>query len=855
MKLSTIIIPILFLPLVAAAQTNSVFEMDPAVTVGNLPNGASFYLVTNTVEKGYADFAIVQRDFKDVRAAREALTSLDNFRDTPPYRFLASKGVGPGRDGIVSYRGGSTVFTFRDVPTFDTSAADSTLLLLFDIMRTCPVKQAVIVSGDISAAKVMDRLSMLSMTVPRLSDPSAKEPYSWNPQTSMTVRTEESRIPGVVSISVSYTSPRTPRGMMSSLQPIVADLMGNELEIILRARVREAFRSVQLPLGRIVTRRIDSSRSPSDESFTMTVYTASSAAASALDIVAGVVSGLDARGATMPELQDARDRVVSQSRKHTGDLPASNGDYVERCISAYLYGASLCSGKSVNEFFAKRRLSSEKELGYFNNYVSALFDSERALTLTVAGSSLSESEIRTTFRTAWERVAADSTSRDYTPSYGDTLHFVVPRTRVKVRTTVADPITGGKVWTFSNGMKVVYRKTGAPGKFDYALLLRGGYTSVPKLGDGEGPFVGDMLKISRVAGMKTDKFIAMLRANGIEMQTGATISDLRITGKAPDDKLQLLLKTLLAMGSASPATQDEFETYRRNEAVRLACERYSENGLLNVVDSILTPDYRYRTYKNIDCLKADLPARAAKYFALQFSKVDDGALIIAGDFDENDLQKTLGRYLGGFAVSRNAAVRPRLNRGLREGWPTVSGVAEDAPMGDGRPEIVVAIPLVRPFTMKGYMTMEVAKEALRGAVVEAVAPYGMSVDVYDRREFHPVEMSTLYILCRPCPADGIADVPDAGNMVRALSAVRMALTRMSASPMMDIAGYKAALKNRMDSRYSRPEELVDAAVCRFSMGKDIVSRYAVNIDEVSEEAVREVLSSLDGGTKVEYTLR
>ena len=47
---------------------------------GTLPNGISYYVVTNPICKGYADFALVQKGPVEKALSRELLSDLPNFQ-------------------------------------------------------------------------------------------------------------------------------------------------------------------------------------------------------------------------------------------------------------------------------------------------------------------------------------------------------------------------------------------------------------------------------------------------------------------------------------------------------------------------------------------------------------------------------------------------------------------------------------------------------------------------------------------------------------------------------------------------------------------------------------------------------
>ena len=167
------------------AQNLPLAPQDQSIRSGVLPNGMSYYLVTNTTTKKIADFALVQRTGYDhlgnqaKTIAREGLSSLPRFQG-PPQTFLASHGVAPGKDGFVKVSEDATLYHFDNVIVTEQSI-DSVLLVLMDIADRgttrqedvwewyTPEDQAVIVSGDIDVNLFISKLKMLSYMTPSRS--------------------------------------------------------------------------------------------------------------------------------------------------------------------------------------------------------------------------------------------------------------------------------------------------------------------------------------------------------------------------------------------------------------------------------------------------------------------------------------------------------------------------------------------------------------------------------------------------------------------------------------------------------------------------------------------------------------
>lgn len=843
---ANILIPLLFLisAINVPAQNLPSFRVDSRIRRGSLPNGVEFYLVSNDWSKGYADFCLIQKNGGDPDQSRPLLSHLDNFGSERPYRFLADKGVGYGPEGFVSYENGASVFSFRDVPTFDASAADSTLLVIFDMIRAVPCPQAVVISGDIDAAKLADRMYVLSMTVPRLPETNPEEPYSWKPEDGPRCLSSSSDIEGVSEVRIRIASPRTPPEFMNTPQPLVTGMFVTELERILSQRLRNSFRSEGVPLGGIDIRYESSSVREGDEICEISLTTDGESSLKAIETAASVLGGIDFRGVTQEEYNDARNHLIFNTEGV--DVKLSNRQYADRCVNAYLYGASLVSPAEIYAFVSRRRLAPEKELELFNNFSSALLDSRKSISLEciTPGSAIDTGMLRETFLRTWD----DTVRNRYSYSVVDTLCLMDTKSkaRIKLKSSVPDPITGGQLWTFSNGMKVIFKKADIRDRFCYGLMIKGGTPVIQGISPGEAGFASDMFRVFDVAGMSPDEFSDMLRTNGISFNPQISVSDMRITGSAPVSRLSLLLKSLLSLSCDRNYNRARFDYYRKCEEVRLKTAGISAEDRL---DRMISPDYRYSEIRNPESLGRDLPTRVGRYLDWQFSRINDGILVIVGDFKEEELQKILIRSLGNFNVGKSTQVRSRVSRDTRQGWYTSTFPGEAC--------VAMSYSIRNPFSMDGYMTFRIASVALQKEIVKALAEEGMYAEFKENIEFYPEEEYTMTVKCRPCNIDGLPSVVVEQRLYRALDAVRAAVNRLSSTEITpsELQAYKAELKNVMTSYYSTPEAMVDAVMVRYSAGRDIVSLYGNYIDGVSVGAVKAVLSSLNDGARMEAILK
>ena len=846
---------LLFVTLLMQGQPLPSLGTAPEIKRSTLPDGIQVYLVTNPARKGFADFALVQRGRRDAAEARAALQQLPHFGTRAPYRFLADNGVGYAEEGYISLPSDAALYSFRDVPTYRESVADSTLLMLFDIASTYRKPQALIVSGDIDAARIQERMGLLSMMVPALDNNFRGENYRWNPRDSVSLLVSVNATEDVAAINAIFSTERLPREEMDSAVPLVTGAYAAQLGQIARKRVERSYRAAGIPLADFRYRYIGSAQGPSDELHSITVYTSARQLDGATRRLAAVLSGLDRDGAGMDEFQDARERLVSEAKRYEGGRRLTNAEYVDKCVAHYLHGANLASEATLSRFIVNRRLADERELELFNGFATALLDSARNLTLRfdIPDRDLPGRGFLRSFQGGW---ATRTPAEAYKADFGDTLSLYQPRAKAKLRSDVAEPISGGRLWTFANGIKVIYKKMAGQGEFRYALMLRGGVAEVPGLQAGESAFVGDMLSLSDIAGLNGPDFHEMLEANGITMTEEATLSDLRITGLAPKAKLPLLLRALLSIADKREPNPAVFDYYKSGEALRIDMEALSPRNVNSLMDSIIRPDYFYTPRKQASCLRDDLPARAEQYFASVFDKVNDGILVFAGDLDEEVLKKELSRTLGEFRTQKKFSQRPRVESRFATG--SVTRVVDSAPgvVGGGEIGVHVALSADVPFNMENYMSFQVARALVRKQLTAVLADRGAFAEVSDRLELFPAERLSLYINCRPCRESGLpAGIAPAGPLAL-LDAVREVTRRLGEIPIPaeDLKAYKDLLLKQMESRMNDPEAVVGDVLVRYSEGKDLVTDYKTAIQKVSAESVARIIALLRAGAEVEYVI-
>lgn len=803
------------------AQKIPVPQKAPQIEQFTLPNGINCYIVTNKTEPGRAVYALVQQGPADLRADGFDLDALPHFRDRKPHRFLRANGIHYSCGGYPEGCEDASIYTFSGVDAGDVAISDTTALMVFDLASICPYRQAIVVSGDIVTAKVKERLTVFSMMVsPRTALP-APAPYVFDRDRSAEIVRTFTPDSSVAQISVLFRSPRTERARMGTVQPVITEALFGQLGIVLKNRMVGAFARERLPLGEVEILRRNSTDTFGDEAFGLRVTVDGRKADESERLVMGTIATLELNGVDDAEFNEVKTQYMNDLLKSSSLRQMSNMGSLKVCADAFVFGSPLSYPRSYYDYLVKKDLTAERETGLFNTFAASILISEESA-VPFAG---------------------------YTPAAGDTLSLLGSRKlpgKVKLSLEGSEPVTGGTMWTFANGMRVIYKKSDTKDVFSYALMLRGGFSDIPGLEEGESAFVSDLLNLHNVAGMSPRRFARMLEVNGISMEPRVTLSDLRLSGSAPREKLELLMKVLLSVANARVTDSDAYRSYGEEERLRILNDR-GDGVIYTVMDSLIRPDFPYLAYKQTAKLESLRPEKVDLYYNSQFTKMNDGCLILFGDLNPYRVKTLMSRYLGGFITSRNYSIHSRVQYQQRSGWTTYMDVPASQGGRFDREGIYMSMSTLTPVTSAKYMAMRLAEMILYKRIALGLYGTGFSVDINTSIELFPMERITLTMACH-------ADPGTEASPITALPALRSALADVSENPVTDaeLKNLKAALIKNIDYERTVGDELMKIAAYRYSEGKDFATDYKNRINGVSKEDVREIISGWDSGAKVEY---
>ena len=800
---------------IVPAQPLPSLPMDAKIQKGTLRCGVAYYVVRNDEVKGYADFAVVRRGEAPGPSVGEDLET----------KYLSRNGIGPRPGGYYQDSDGSTVLHLDRVPVYDANVLDSTLHVAFAQLAASRAPEAIIVAGDVDPTEFKKKMDIFSMMVPQhFVENSAGPDYVWEPSVmpSIGYRNEPMGDRGIV--RVAYASPRTAQDQMNTAQALVMGILSREFRTIAVRRIERNLRDAGIPYGRLEFQYLNSTETGGDEEYAVEVQTDRDHLEAAMKTISGTLAGLDGFGVPVQEFVDAK-KVMMADMLARGNESLSNRKYVDRCVSHFLYGANLAPYSEETRLFARKNIPDSTETRLFNQFSNSLLSQLSNLTLEYRASldSLDEDDMLFQYNLAYLYGSTFKESKDYAWQR-DTSGLEVECPKVRIKETKPETISGGVLWTFSNGMRVVYKQVAGTRTFHYALLLGGGLSSVSGLQEGEGGYFGDMLPLFDAGGLSASDFRDHLAVNGISMDAQVSLTHTAVRGSAPSSKLPTLLKSLLALANGRTVNRGEFDVYLRNE--RWAQEPYDVR-----LYSMTYPGFSSATRKYPSGLNPGTQAKAAQFYESLFSRMNDGMLFIVGDVDEATARRVLLRYLGGFRTQKSAAPRKTLRYQPRPGTVT----KREEGVGKG---VYVRLDAENPLSGVNYAMAEIAAEVLRRHLVEALDGTGMSTEVTTGFHTYPQERQWMFISC-----EGGTDV----------EAVRKGIRKAAASTVSakDLAAFKAMALASMDRELKSPETIVTALVARYGIGKDLVSHYKESVNGVTAARVKEVLSTLAAGSTAE----
>ena len=842
---------LLFVANIVQSQEIAPVPVDPAVKSGQLPNGMKWYVATNPDAQGTADFALVQMTGtgtiqsvggETIKAyAQESLMSQPLLTAPSVQDFFINKGSVPGPEGFAQVQDNATIFRFGNVNLkLSDTVLDSTLLVMMNMAGRqyrsddlllkkwyTPADQALVVAGDINADAVVEKLRMLSYMIPA-STPVQRTGYVWQDVPGVKVNMSASKEQGIARVAASWRLERTPRELMNTIQPAIQEKYMTMAGLVAEERILKHFKEMGLPVASVESRYVGGAGTLGDGGFSIEVALASDKAAEAVSAIASVISSIDAFGVSAVESDKAATEFADMAAGDAGHTSLGNGAYISRCISAFIYNTPLSSRKDIIKFYSSRDLSAETEGTLLHSVASASLDGDRNLTLKYASDSLvlSEDSLKAIFNHAWKEAAVNSPA---TQQLIPIPYLPMPEIKVKVQSAKKEPLSGGTVWTLSNGMKIYVKNMPTEdGQVHYSLSLHGGTGDIEGLGNDDGGYLSDYLDHCTVGGVPAKIFKDVIRSHGMTLSCEVGHSAAKFSGCVPADGMDYLLRALLALMNERKTDGSAWRYYLEGEPLRQAANTASGTGI---------------------CLTEDFAGKADEFFRTLSENINNGIFVLVGNIDEKQLKNALMAYAGGFRTT------DKTFRRTGTGSRNFTGMEGYRRQGSER-SVNVALTAPMALTAENYYTAAVTSLVLRRHFAQELAGKGMRVNVtYECRRF-PQESVLMRVLVSEAAVDGFASGTTGYTMGAALSTMRKVFADLSAVSVDEkiLATYRYRLERHLAREKSNPGYWVDALNLRYLDGKDFTTGAEARIRSINETNVRKMLSALDSNSKIEYVI-
>lgn len=522
-RLWKILTAFLFVPQVVTAQSGSLPDLrdDKAVSLDMLPNGVVCYFAENKSRKGMQAFRLVQKVSADrteeelYAIARKRFTEV-RYGDVTLDGFLGRNGLLPSSEGYISCRRGAIEYTFDNFSSArDDSVLDTVLLSVFNLAQLAALQgmpssaQAIVVSGDFDKAVMLSKLKMLCLLNPYVEGAKPEYEYAWVKPKDGESKVELSG--GAVSkLCVRWRGARTPEKYMKTTLPVVSGRMAGELGAILNNRLVPVFNAG----GYDVWMDYDihcSDDCCTDETISLTLNCRGSIRTEVKDILVRELDRLYTYGVSQDEYRIVREACkfawTSKSASMTENLT-----YLKRCASNFLYGSSLANdAERLSNVY--RNLPDSTQTLHFNRYVRGLLaqSSSADSTLVPYNAAAVMGKVRS---------ALDGSNGKYV---------------AKLPKDKEEYVTGGVIWTFQNGINVIYREKDTKGLTYFAYASKGGRQ------------YADYGKLKSIEGVSEEEFAHNLSSLGIEYDVQLHPSDVCLRGCSYTESLPDVMKLLAAV--------------------------------------------------------------------------------------------------------------------------------------------------------------------------------------------------------------------------------------------------------------------------------------------------------------------
>ena len=680
--------------------------------------------------------------------------------------------------------------------------ADSVLTSMLENIRTVIGKRAIIICGDIDVKRTRDSLKVFAARMKAADSLAFTNPGNHLPA----IAGVEGPAVRTYPCSIVLTTPRQTRENIGSTVARVSARYSNWLGAEYVRRCGRALRDAGIPYGNIGYDYYPSYSHGGDETLVTYASVADEDIDKAKQIMRLCLLGMGDGGyRNWPPADDVVDMRSP----------------MQRCTDAFLYGSDLASSEIAADWFSKHSLGRKQEVEYFKAFVKEYVSDLRP--------AAAHNDVQ------WFSKMPGLLEN---PDMADTTRLNLPISKVRLKNDDTDKLTGGIVWTFGNGIKVLYKEMKTGGRMEYSIILNGGPGGI--LSERELEIADDVLLSGRFSGMDGNAFIDLINAWGVTMDIEVGISETIISGHVEDSNLDKLLRVLnILVNSRRPADQARFEMLKQRIAISEKDWRSSQKGLEAAMDSLIAPTFAFSGRMSASAMNDDLPQRVEKYFSSCFKRFDDSMIILAGDLPMDRAKRLLTHHLGIFGTGGDPAPRSYVS------WVPKSGSSEITSIEGidiDKSSIHITLTSEAHYSRQRQIALEAAESLIRDSLEFALAGYGYTVDINSRLDIRPVERMVMNLHLAPCtetdmsPREILGIVYDILDHIASLKESRL-------------DGFKDIKTSEFQKTAKEAAGIIKVATARYGLGKDIMGS-AAQVKSLRWDDIKSVLTTIQNAPRM-----
>ncbi|MBP5398604.1 MAG: hypothetical protein J6Y32_08305 [Bacteroidales bacterium] len=664
--LSLLLLCGLFLPAAAEDGVFSRLPDDKAIVHGSLDNGLRYSLWPSAEDKGHFLIALLQQD---------RLTRLESVN-------TAQKA----------------------------SAADSILYSYFiTVKETCEKDSLaygtdncrILAAGDFDAKDLLARMRSLSVALP--AHQSAWEQPVREAGGEHRCRLERHALSdGSILLRYTLCAPAVNDSLSGTIVPLVSRRSWEMLSDILPGRIRGAMHAMGLACGAAECHFVPAYGLENRDSLCLDIVVASEEADQATGLLFGVLEEIRT-GKTDENIIHAASNRFFFNRWSRERNFVSARERIERLKDAVLYRTDLASEPSKTEFFTSKKYKSAEEKTRFDRFAAW------AIRLPEGVS------------------PAKELPQAPRIDLSDTTAFAKAASRIRVTRSIEEAMAGATLLDFENGTSAAYKKMECGHRAWFSYVINGGEALL------EHPEVSSCLETvflsGTVNGYRTEDFLAMLAAAGIDIRFSSSFSSIMLSGSCEEKKISCLMKALVALCGHFQADESLFPLLSREQDLAGSYFPDAESEALSLALGRMHPEFAWSSAHARGPVSPEALKDAARVLRSSFRSAQNARLCLVANIPERRIQSKLRQYMGQFHTERRLYARYSIP------YLTLSGTMRLGLLENGGSLLTVS-----SFDAPGGLDHQLCEHVAVSMVRERLCrELGTDISIRIRRTLHPKE--------------------------------------------------------------------------------------------------------------------